>query len=103
MFKKSFRFSFREGVPRHSFATPFFIVRYDTINEDNVKIAVVVGKKISKKAVVRNKIKRQLVAQIKENLRNLNGKTLVIYARKPISDASKEEIAIEIEKLGTRV
>lgn len=103
MFKKSFRFSFRGGVPKKSIVTPFFIVRYDTSEENNTQIAVVVGKKVSKKAVERNKIKRQLVAQLKENLTDLNGKTLVLYARKPIIDASKEEIAVEIEKIKTRL
>lgn len=56
----------KKGV---NFKTSFFSVKYLKTNED-FKITVVVSKKISKKAVERNRIKRILRASIKNILQN---------------------------------
>ncbi len=61
MFPKSYRYSFRKGLPKKTLSTTFFVIKYDNSQDDSMHCAVVVGKKVDKRAVVRNKIKRQIV------------------------------------------
>lgn len=105
MFARSHRFSFKKGAPRNVYQTPFFVIRYDHKNEGSFECAVVVGKKVDKRAVVRNKIKRQMVVCIKELVPATTASRFVIYAKKSILEttieAKKEELkkAFEIIKI----
>lgn len=57
------------------------------------RFAVVVGKKVSKKAVERNLIKRRIRASIKENIEQLNQKfDYVIIAKAGIKNKDQKEI-----------
>ena len=98
MFQRRNRFSFKKGVPRKIFQIPLFVLRYEYNNENVFHCAVVVGKKVDKKAVVRNKLKRQLVLSIKNILSSNNNISLVVYARKGLLNANKDEIDIELSK-----
>ena len=98
MFAQRNRFSFKKGAPRKVFSTPLFILRYDIKEENRLECAVVVGKKVDKRAVVRNKVKRQLVKQIKEMVELVSPFKLVIIAKKQILDASTEERYEELLK-----
>lgn len=90
MFAKSNRFSFRRGAPRKVYQTPYFVICYEKINEKQIKCAVVVGKKVDKRAVVRNKIKRQIIKNIKELVPMNNSHMIVIYAKKSVLEIDNE-------------
>jgi len=95
MFAKSNRFSFRRGAPKKVFQTQYFVICYDKINEKELKCAVVVGKKVDKRAVERNKIKRQIIKNIKELVPLNNSHKIVIYVKKSvleIENATAKEI-----------
>jgi len=61
-----------------------------------LKVAVVVSKKISKKAVIRNKIKRRIRHLVRELLKN--GK-FVIVVKKDISNIEFKKLKDEFEKI----
>ena len=95
MLPRANRFSFTTGVPRKTYGTQFFAIRYEE-NDDKLKSAVVVGKKVDKRAVVRNKIKRQINHVIIEAL-SLEAKyKLIIYAKKPINGLTSKQIREEL-------
>lgn len=83
MLRRSHRFSFQRGLPRHIFNTLEFVLRYEQ-NSGSLKCAVVVGKKVDKRAVMRNNIKRKLVAIVQEVLPVETSYNIVIYAKRPI-------------------
>ena len=97
MFSRQNRYSFRKGLPKRTLSTPFFVVKYDKSNDKMLHGAVVVGKKVDKRAVVRNKIKRQIVSSLKDLL---DGSYLdvVVIARKPILGKTQEEIGQELRR-----
>lgn len=99
MLNKRRRFSFKRGVPKRVFMSRFFVLRYQKKTLLEAHYSVVVGKRVDKKAVVRNKVKRQLM----ENLEMLleDGQIdfdIVIYGRKEILNATKEESLDEFKK-----
>jgi len=104
MFEKEKRFSFKQGLPRKVISTPYFSLRFGPKKNDLGTNAVVVSKKVSKKAVIRNKIKRKVVAVLKENLKEkLDENDIVIYMRpipEGVSDSMLEKLLIDsIEKI----
>lgn len=68
MFEKEKRFSFKQGLPKKVISTPYFSLRFGNKKSEIGTIAVVVSKKVSKKAVIRNKIKRKFLSILKESL-----------------------------------
>jgi ribonuclease P protein component len=102
MFAKSHRFSFKKGAPRSYYQAPLFVLRYDKNQIGSLRCAVVVGKKVDKRAVVRNKIKRQVLELIRELLSVDTKATIAVYAKKPILEAEIDERRSELKKaLGT--
>ena len=64
------------------------------------RFALIVSLKISKKAVVRNKIRRQLRALIKDSLSDIKtGFDILIIAKPEIIDKNYQEIENDIEKI----
>lgn len=67
---------------------------------DFSRFGFIVSLKISKKAVVRNKIKRRLRAVIKENILNIKiGLDIIIIAKPEILDKEYKEIKNDLENL----
>ncbi len=97
MLDRSHRFSFRKGAPRRIFATPLFVVRYDS-NNDQLHCSVVVGKKVDKRAVVRNRIKRQINEMLREILSKDLKYDLVFFIKKQINESNREIIKGTIEQ-----
>ncbi len=98
MFSKSHRFSFKKSVPKNYYQTPLFVIRYDKNTAESLRCAVVVGKKVDKRAVVRNKIKRQTVETIKKLVPVGTNAVIVIYAKKSILEADNEQRKDILEK-----
>lgn len=97
MFKKSSRFSFRNGAPKQKLITPLLVVRYQKSKAEPV-YGVVCGKVVSKKAVLRNKTKRLFIHTLQETLKTTpNSHDLVFFLRRPFSEYKKSVIIDELQ------
>ncbi|MBT4349609.1 ribonuclease P protein component [bacterium] len=66
-----------------TFFLPEFIIKYQKTKEKPSKIAFVVSTKVDKKAVARNRIKRQMREAIKDLLPDIkDGYSILVIARK---------------------
>lgn len=102
MFKRSQRFSFRSGVPKQKLTTPLFLVRFQKSDPPagGPKFAVVAGKKVSKKAVHRNRAKRIFILALQEILeKNTNEYDLVFFLRLPYTEYQKSAIISELQNV----
>jgi len=71
----------------------YSILKAKKNNQNNSRFAVIVGVKVSKKAVVRNKIKRQIRYIIKKNLENIqNGFDVGVMIKKEAVGKTFKEI-----------
>lgn len=99
MFKRSQRFSFRKGSPKQKRINPLFVLRFQKA-EDTPKYAVVTGKIVSKKAVLRNRVKRLFVQTLQEVLvKTPNSYDLVFFLRRPSHEYQKSSIIGEVESI----
>lgn len=63
---------------------------------ESAKVACVVSKKVSMKAVVRNKLKRQMRAALKSAFPLPSGTSLILTGKKPALDVSYGELRDDI-------
>lgn len=98
MFAKANRFSFNNGIPKKMFQAPFFVLRYDYESKKGLECAVVVGKKVSKKAAERNRLKRKIISLIKPELSSDKNLRIVMYAKKGASEEKFEEFEKSLRK-----
>ena len=92
--QRDFARVFRKGI---SVSTPYFFVRLLPSSLGNSRIGVVVSNKISKKATVRNLIKRRLRASSYEEREHIAIPTdIAIIAKPSIVTASYEQIHSQI-------
>lgn len=95
MNKKEFGIVFKKGKTK---AGKLVFLKILKNNLNNNRFGIIVGKKISKKAVVRNKIKRRL----REIIRQANvklGFDIVIITKPEIINKNYQEIKNELENL----
>ena len=87
---KEFDRVFKTG---QSFYAKVFGLKTIDTNLENIRFGLLVGLKVSKKAVIRNKIKRQIRSIISQEIPLLKeGKDVVIVVLPPILDKKFEEI-----------
>ena len=104
MLKKINRVSKRKEVmelrgSRIVYQSPIFGMLFLDKKDGEKKFMAVVSKKISKKAVERNKIKRQLFEVLRLNLEKIRpGVRAGFLVRKKILDCKWEEIKAEVER-----
>ena len=68
--------------------------------DKEVKFGTIISKKISKKAVERNKIKRRLMEVLGRNLKKFDeGKRILFLAKKEVLEIKPKEIEIELKKI----
>jgi len=80
---KEFEAVFKKG---QIFFSPFFNIKIAKNNRDIARFGIIINNRISKKAVIRNKSKRQLRSIIKLNLPNIiPGVDVVIMAKPAIT------------------
>ena len=92
--QRDFARVFRKGM---SVSTPYFFVRFLPSSLANPRVGVVVSNKISKKATIRNRIKRRLrAASYEERERIATPTDIVIISKPSIVTASYEEIHSQI-------
>lgn len=94
---KDFDNVFKKGK---TIANKFVFLKVVKNNLDITRFGWIVSTKISKKAVIRNKIKRQLREISRENLSNIKpGFDIAIVVKPKILDKSYQEIKHELENL----
>jgi ribonuclease P protein component len=70
------------------------------IDDENIKFGFIISKKISKRAVDRNKIKRKICEVLKNKINEFKpGTRIVFLAKKSLLEIKQEEIRKEIDKL----
>ncbi|MEA3449834.1 MAG: ribonuclease P protein component [Patescibacteria group bacterium] len=105
MYSKKYRLSNKKDFDRvwqsrQSAYLKLLGVKITGNNEENNRFGVIVSTKISKKAVIRNKIKRRIRAVIKKELEKLKiGYDIVIFSQKAIVDSSYKEIETELTQI----
>jgi len=102
MLPKKNRYSFRGPLPKKVLNFQSFTVRFEK-NDEGLKVAVVVSKRVDKRATVRNKIKRRLLDSIRGNIKLEEPLNLIFYVKKNILNSENLEIEIQqsIEKIKT--
>lgn len=98
--KKDFEKVLRKGK---LLAKNFLILKTVKNNLKTSRIGVVVSRKVSKKAVLRNKAKRKIREAVRTNIKKIKpGYDLIFFTKKGIEKKSFSEIKKEIEKLIVR-
>jgi ribonuclease P protein component len=95
--KKDFKKVFKEGEP---FKEDFLFLKRSENNLDKTRLGFIVSLKVSKKAFIRNKVKRRLREAAKNKIETLkNGYDVVIIARGEAKEKEFKEIEDCLEKL----
>ncbi len=95
--KKEFERVFKEGKAKKK---DFLFIKFIKNNLDDTRFGFVVSKKISKKAVVRNKVKRRLREAAREMLSEIKpGYDIVIVAQKGIEKQDFFQIKENLRQL----
>jgi ribonuclease P protein component len=82
------------------FVSPMFNIRISENTEDKVRFGIIVSKKTSKKAVLRNKTKRVLRDIIQGNINKfIKGKDIIIVSKRILNKTLKKEAEVEILEL----
>ncbi|HYM65526.1 MAG TPA: ribonuclease P protein component [Candidatus Sulfotelmatobacter sp.] len=93
MLKKKNRLKKIKGASGKTINTPLFSLKISQSGEKETKFGFVVSKKISKKAVLRNKTKRVLQEAARGALEKVaSGKNIIIYAKKNFTYKDTEEV-----------
>lgn len=101
MLKKIYRLSvLRREKSEKTIPSSSFTLKYLINGDDVSRFAFIISKKIDKKAVIRNKIKRSISRVIEENLLEIvSGYNFIFIPKKEILTKSKEEIGKEIKEV----
>ncbi len=94
MFSKKQRFSFNNKLAKNILNSQSFTLRYGS-SDGGLKVAVVVSKKVDKKATARNKIKRKFTEAIKKNIDIQYPLSLVFFIKRAVSEQTLVEKEIE--------
>ncbi len=95
--KKDFQRVFKEGEP---FKEDFLFLKRSENRLNKTRLGFIVSLKVSKKAFIRNKIKRRLREAVKEKIENLKkGYDVVIIVQREAKEKEFKEIEGCLEKL----
>ncbi len=105
MFKKGLRLPKNiRFTKENQISSNFFLIKIAENKTDSKRFAIIVSKKIDKRAVVRNKIKRRVRNCIEENEKYLSiGKDMLIITRPNIKDARSEEICETLKEIFKKI
>ncbi len=94
---KDLKLVFKNGK---AFSAGFLFLKLKKNNLQVSRFGFIVGKRISKKAAIRNKIKRRLREIIRKNLDNIKSEfDIVIWVKPVIADKNYQEIEQDIKEL----
>lgn len=97
MLKKIYRLSSVNIKNSKKISSDLFTLRFSENNLEITRFGFVISKKIDKKAVVRNSLKRKLSVSIEEIFDRIeSGFDFVIYPSKKAAEANQEKISNEM-------
>lgn len=101
MLKKDYRLKvLKKNNGAKTITSFFFTLRFWENRESLSKFAFIISKKIDKKAVIRNKIKRSLARVLEEILTEIKpGYNFVFIVKKEILGKSQEEVAENVKEV----
>lgn len=108
MIPKENRFSGNKSIERvYKSARPVrsdaFNIRVKKNNQDKYRLAVVVSKKVSKSAVVRNRIRRRVFELVRKNMADtpeMKGREIIITVfEEKTANVGAKELKTQLEKL----
>ena len=100
--RKDYRAVYEQGIRRYSPHLTLIALNSGkgAVSPPETKIGISIGKKVSKKAVVRNRIKRQIKSAFRNNLRGIEpGWKIVIVVKPQAIECKYEHFLRELEKL----
>ncbi len=98
MLSKQHRYSFKEGAPRKSSQSPYFVLRFQ--ESEHFRYGIVVSKKTAAHAVDRNRLKRLFKRTLEKIVSDTNvDYDTVFYLRKKSADATANEIYDEVKQI----
>ncbi len=105
MFKKRFRLPKNVRFAKENqISSNFFLIKIAENKTESKRFGIIVSKRIDKRAVIRNKIKRQIRRCIEENENNVPaGKDILMIVRPNIKDRQMEEICESIKKIFKKI
>ena len=77
----------------------YLLALYKPNNQVNARLGVIVGKRIAKSAVARNKIKRVIRESFRQSQDSLAGLDIIVIARQQCNSLDKFQLREGIEKL----
>lgn len=85
-------------MPKNILPSKSFTLRYDK-NSEGLKVGIVVSKKVDRRAVVRNRIRRRIAEFVRRS--SINNLNLVFYVRKHALENQdlKNEVNEAVEKI----
>mgnify|MGYP003394971570 CR=1 FL=1 len=89
-------------MPKTSVNSPQFLLKYGQNNLNHARFAVVVSKKIDKKATGRNKIRRRVISLIKKIFEKELSFDFVFIVRKEIGQ-DMQTIEIDLKKVRAQI
>lgn len=103
MLKKKLRFLGRIGTEASVVHSPIFTLRIAKNNLAYNRYRFVVTKKIDKRAIVRNRIKRRMSSCIEQIIeKSKKGYDFLFYAKKDIITKKQEEICLTVQEIYTK-
>ena len=66
---------------------------------DHARLGLVVSKKVSKRAVVRNRIKRQIRETFRQQQQTLGARDYVVVAKSPLEQIAFDTITVKLQPL----
>lgn len=101
MLKKKYRLGSKVKVKFKNFlSTPFFLLKIAENNLVNNRYRFVISKKIDKRAVIRNKIKRILSSCIEDMFKETKtGYDMLFLAKKEISNVQRDKLCLYIKTI----
>jgi ribonuclease P protein component len=77
----------------------YFTIRYRSNQLSTFRCSIIVSKKIDKRAVMRNRLKRRISGALSEIGLDQKGKDILIYLKKPVQELSREELKGQLQKV----
>lgn len=105
MLKKKYRLSgFNKIEGLRKIELPFLILKYKKAGDDFSKFAFIVSKKIDKRAVVRNSIKRKLQTVVAKKVEKIEkGYIFLFIAKREIINIKNDEISNGVEDMFMKI
>lgn len=84
----------------HKFFSPELILRWTENKENHSRWGIIISRKVDKKAVIRNRIKRRLRAILRENMIFWpSQKDIILIARPQIKELNFRELKENLEQI----